>query len=141
MLDLVDIKVDKTLPRVLEIVDILKNDNSEADVSDFSDWISEWDNITFVLALFKNRVIGFGILVNDSEAPLLDVLYVLPKYRSKGIGTKLVDKCKEIHTPLTLVANSNNAIRFYERSGFINKGVVYHMLGYGEHATALTYGE
>jgi GNAT superfamily N-acetyltransferase len=112
-----------------------------AEVSDFADWISVWDSITFIVALYKGKVIGFSILYDDEEAPLLDVLYVIPKWRNRGIGYQLLQKSKEVHTKLTLIANDENAIRFYERHGFINKGTVYHILGYGEHATALTYGE
>lgn len=135
------IEVIKDLDTVLQIHAIITKDPSEAAPSDFSDWASMWDKTTFIVAKVKGRVVGFCVLVDDELAPLLDVLYVVPKMRNRKLGAQLVAKAKTLFNRLTLIANDPDAGRFYERNGFTNKGVVYHMLGYGEHATVFNYGE
>ena len=57
-------------------------------------------------------------LHDDGE---LDDLYVLPEFRNRGIGTKILKKCIDIsEKPLYLYVFSRNtrAIALYERFGF-----------------------
>ena len=57
-------------------------------------------------------------LCEDGE---LDDLYVLPGFRSRGIGAEILEKCKEeSNKPIFLYVFSRNirAISFYQRFGF-----------------------
>ena len=68
--------------------------------------------------LANGKKCAFWRLCEDGE---LDDLYVLPEFRSIGIGAKIMEKCiQESENPLWLYVFRNNtrAISFYERFGF-----------------------
>ncbi|NLL82325.1 MAG: N-acetyltransferase [Tissierellia bacterium] len=65
---------------------------------------------------------GFIGIVEESY---IAGLFVSDQYKNEGIGSKLVEKCKEDYSMLALDVYAKNvkAIRFYEKHGFriINK--------------------
>ncbi|NIF07489.1 GNAT family N-acetyltransferase [Chryseobacterium sp. Tr-659] len=73
-----------------------------------------------VMALYKNT---------DTELEIKNIAVAEP-YRSKGIGSILIDKAKEIardnHYKTLTVGTSDTGfqqIQFYEKNGFIKKGI------------------
>jgi ribosomal protein S18 acetylase RimI-like enzyme len=73
-----------------------------------------------VMALYKN---------SDTELEIKNIA-VIESYRSKGIGSILMDKAKEIakenHYKILTVGTSDTGfqqIRFYEKNGFIKTGI------------------
>nr|WP_315031484.1 N-acetyltransferase [uncultured Chryseobacterium sp.] len=73
-----------------------------------------------VMALYKN---------SDTELEIKNMA-VIERYRSKGIGSILIDKAKEIahnnHYKVLCVGTSDTGfqqIRFYEKNGFIKTGI------------------
>ncbi|MBP2619284.1 GNAT family N-acetyltransferase [Chryseobacterium jejuense] len=73
-----------------------------------------------VMALYKN---------SDTELEIKNIA-VIESYRSKGIGSILIDKAKEIaresHYEVLNVGTSDTGfqqIRFYEKNGFMKMGI------------------
>lgn len=66
----------------------------------------------------NNKIKGFIGIV---EGLYIAGLFVSSKYQSKGIGSKLLNKCKEEYTSLKLDVYAKNlkAVNFYKRHGFI----------------------
>ena len=66
----------------------------------------------------NNKIKGFIGIV---EGSYIAGLFVSSKYQSKGIGSKLLNKCKEEYTSLKLDVYAKNlkAVNFYKRHGFI----------------------
>jgi ribosomal protein S18 acetylase RimI-like enzyme len=70
--------------------------------------------------LGKEKV-GYFNLKKGTEEAELDDFYVLPEYRGKGIGTKVLSYCiSQTNTPIFLYVFRKNtdAIRLYTRFGF-----------------------
>ncbi|WP_284461390.1 N-acetyltransferase [Chryseobacterium sp.] len=74
-----------------------------------------------VMALYKN---------SDTELEIKNIAVVDP-YRNKGIGSILINKAKEIakeYSYKTLTVGTSDTgfqqIRFYEKNGFIKKGIL-----------------
>lgn len=66
--------------------------------------------------------VAYYCLREDEDRLELDDLYVLPAYRGKGIGSKILEKClsetnKEIY--LYVFAQNIGAILLYKRFGFV----------------------
>lgn len=81
-------------------------------------------NAEFSLVLLDDEKIGRMIVDrNENEIRLVDIA-VLPQFRGKGIGSKLIEKlyseAKEKSLPLSLQVekNNNNAFRLYKKQGF-----------------------
>lgn len=66
-----------------------------------------------------NKIKGFIGLDNGYIAGI----FVCDTHQSQGIGKKLLDKAKDIYYVLSLnvYEKNNNAIKFYEREGFLIK--------------------
>lgn len=65
----------------------------------------------------ENKVVGFMRIVGDD----LDQLYLMPGYYRRGIGTKLLDKAKELSPEklrLFTFQVNQRARNFYEQHGF-----------------------
>jgi ribosomal protein S18 acetylase RimI-like enzyme len=74
------------------------------------------------LRLFSSEDRGFGYI--DEGIPELAIA-VLPEYRGKGIGTKLltqiIEGAKDLYPIISLSVRDNNpAIDLYQRLGFVN---------------------
>ncbi len=65
----------------------------------------------------KEAIKGFIGILNQSY---IAGLFVSNQYQSKGIGSKLIEKCKQLHPVLCLdvYVKNQKAIRFYKRHGF-----------------------
>jgi ribosomal protein S18 acetylase RimI-like enzyme len=76
---------------------------------------------------FENRTIGW---VQISENPLqinLDQIHLLPAYRNRGLGTKLIrafmKRAAALRKPLHLsLVKGNPAVLLYQRLGFVHNG-------------------
>lgn len=79
----------------------------------------------------EGRVIAYTLVsLSESVAHLLK-LSVLPEYRSKGLGKKLLDRVRELaghsgasELKLEVAERNTTAIRFYEKLGMVRQGVL-----------------
>lgn len=92
----------------------------------------DFDKIKILVVVEKSKIIGFGIanVVNAKNKGFknnfgyISEVYVLPKYRGKGIGTKLINglikwlKPKKIKKIDIVVFIDNPAKKLYEKIGF-----------------------
>ena len=94
------------------------------------------DEIVAVLAEDGGEPVGFALVSLrpaiwfDGPVSQLEELYVVPRLRSHGIGTQVLDLAHEMHINVDEVDADTR--RFYERHGFVNiePGVDYRMLCY-----------
>ena len=103
------------------------------------------DDIVAVLAEDAGEPVGFALVSLrpaiwfDGPVSQLEELYVVPTLRDRGIGTQVLDLCRqlvaasgspEMHINVDEVDVDTR--RFYERHGFLNieDGVDYRMLCY-----------
>ena len=97
-------------------------------------WEGEWDDsvlcgivnksFAFVAAIGPDgRWIGMGRIISDgvSDAYLQDIV-VLPEWREKGIGTRIVEKllsiCRDAGIGWIGIIAAPETLYFYRRSGF-----------------------
>ncbi len=85
------------------------------------------DNQKRVVAKDSDSVVGVATMVKNDANNQLRTMYVLPEYQGKGIGTSLWNEVKNFIDPLketiVHVADYNeNAIKFYEKLGFVDTG-------------------
>ena len=88
-----------------------------------------WPQNTAV-AVADGRVVGFGCWYpcqNDSTVAELAALYVLEKYKGRGLGRRLTDYCLEKVSEykkviLWVLEENHRAIGFYEHYGFVKTG-------------------
>ena len=93
---------------------------------------------TYLVAIDKNRIIGFGSLSlkddlwPEGQVAYLDELVVDAEYRNKGIGAQLLDRliskarkanCYRIE--LTSAFYRKESHRFYEKHGFESRAYVF----------------
>lgn len=87
-------------------------------------WISNYDFVKKVLpesSVFvyeeDGEIKGF---VGITENSYIAGLFVAPAYQSNGIGSRLIEKCKEYYPILRLDVYAKNlkAITFYKKHGF-----------------------
>ena len=80
------------------------------------------DNIhAYICIYFKGVKVGYYHLISHENATELDDFFIYPEFRSKGIGTYVLEKCmRESKCPIFLYVFRQNigAIRLYERMGF-----------------------
>lgn len=105
----------------------------------------ELDDIVAVLAEDGGTAVGFALVSLrpaiwfDGPVSQLEELYVVPDRRDRGIGTLVLDLCRdlvrekgspEMHINVDEVDTETR--RFYERHGFVNieEGEDYRMLCY-----------
>ncbi len=81
----------------------------------------DYDNITTILLIVDNKVVGFVGIVSNT----IGGLFVDPKHQSKGYGSILLKhaidnyKCNN----LEVFIKNKRAYKFYKANGFINKGI------------------
>lgn len=70
--------------------------------------------------IVNDKIIGCLLVKNKDDGVLLDEIYLIEKYRSKGIGTRIIKKIlKENNIVYLWVYKANNqAIRLYSELGF-----------------------
>lgn len=93
-------------------------------------------------AFEKNIPIGYCIASANAGCGEIDSLFVVPEYRSGGIGGELLQKALEwleeqrCNTITVLVAEGNeHTIPFYERFGFKPKATLLKMASVSYHTT------
>jgi GNAT superfamily N-acetyltransferase len=82
----------------------------------------EMKNMTFFGWEEKDRLVGIMGFQPVADVTLIRHAYVLPEYQNKGIGTKLLNRLRQMtKTRQMLVgtwADATWAINFYQRHGF-----------------------
>ena len=69
----------------------------------------------FIIIYYFFKKIG-SFLILDNE---LDTIYIIKKYRNKGIGSKIIKKAKI--NKIKVKKENIKAIKFYEKNGFMKK--------------------
>ena len=74
-----------------------------------------------------NEIVGFCVVSREKSNYRIQAIYVLPSYQGNGIGRRLFDMSlqwlgndKDIY--VNVVSYNVNAIKFYEKFGFIKTG-------------------
>jgi len=72
-------------------------------------------------------VVGTATMIKGEDSTMLKIIYVLPEYQGKGIGSMLWNAVKDFADPnkdtIVQVADYNTqAIKFYEKLGFVDTG-------------------
>ncbi len=105
-------------------VDKVKLDMRHIYIPGSETWVFEIDELVVgFISMFDNEIAG---------------LFVLPKYHSKGIGTKLLNYVNDLHEKLEVEVFEKNKIgrSFYDKSGF-NLAKEYAHLESGEKVLRL----
>jgi GNAT superfamily N-acetyltransferase len=91
------------------------------------------DGRTRVAVVADHRLVGFATTSPTADGVELDDLFVDPDWMGQGVGRALVEDlvtsarrndCRRV----TVTANEH-AVAFYERTGFVRRGVVDTMFG------------
>ncbi len=104
----------------------------DAFVADFVAWVAAHPEFHCVVALDDRRVVGAAWLVVQPRVPGVHAfdraggdiqsVFVLPEYRGKGIGARMLVVIAELTASLGLarvtVHASTRAIPFYQRAGY-----------------------
>lgn len=81
-----------------------------------------------IVAKNNNTIIGFIQLKWSDKIGSLSHLYILPGYEGRSIGTQLIGLVKERATQLNITRlyteSTLNALSYYEKHGFVNKGLI-----------------
>jgi ribosomal protein S18 acetylase RimI-like enzyme len=81
-----------------------------------------------IVAKDNNKIIGFIQLKVHDRIGNVSHLYILPGYNGNSIGTHLFGLIKERATQLNIakldIESTLNALGYYEKLGFINKGLI-----------------
>jgi ribosomal protein S18 acetylase RimI-like enzyme len=72
------------------------------------------------------RIVGFSVGVKEDENEL-KAIYVLPEYHGRGVGKLLIEPAmkwlgNEKDVVVWVFSHNNQAIRFYEKHGFVKSG-------------------
>ncbi|HSW48050.1 MAG TPA: GNAT family N-acetyltransferase [Candidatus Saccharimonadales bacterium] len=73
------------------------------------------------------KIVGFCIAKKEGDSNRIGAIYLLPDYHGQGIGKQLISKAlnwlgneKDIY--VHVASYNNNAIKFYEKNGFVRTG-------------------
>ena len=81
-----------------------------------------------LVAKYNNRIIGFIQINFHNKIGNVSHLYILPGYERNSIGTQLFCLVKERAVQLNIhklhIESTLNAVSYYEKIGFINKGLI-----------------
>ena len=74
-----------------------------------------------------NKVVGVCQITTREDFNQLQLIYILPEYQNKGIGSRLWSECLKHFNPniKTIVQSAiynKKAIKFYEKLGFVDNG-------------------
>ena len=79
--------------------------------------------LSYTCVWLDGRKVAYYCLSEEADGFELDDFYVLPEYRNRGIGTRILSRCVAgLKKPVWLYVFSENhgAIRLYERFGFVS---------------------
>lgn len=77
--------------------------------------------VAIALAVENDRIVGFASAVGDGVlSAYIPLLEVVPEFRGRGIGTRLVESLVESLSPCYMidVECDDDVVPFYERLGF-----------------------
>lgn len=81
-----------------------------------------------IVAKNNSRIIGFIQIKFHKKIGIVSHLYILPGYEGNSIGTQLFGLVKEKAVQLNMtklyIESTLNALSYYEKFGFINKGLI-----------------
>lgn len=81
-----------------------------------------------IVAKNNEKIVGFIQLNVHHKIGILNHLYILPGYEGNLIGTQLLNLAKERAVQLNITKlyteSTLNALSYYEKHGFINKGLI-----------------
>ncbi len=108
-------------------------------------------NGLFLVAEENEKIVGYVIGMKkglkekkeeESKGGLIASIAVLPNFRRKGIGTSLMEKMVGEMEEVEIQVRKNNrdAIKFYEKLGFIEKSLVENYYQDGEDAIVMKKG-
>jgi len=107
--------------------------------------LAESGSDSFLVAIEKNRVVGYVSALVDGEDAHVASIAVLKDYRRRGIGHALMSelikslKLRQVRTVSLEVRKSNtSAIRFYEILGFERIGLIQPYYENGEDAVVFS---
>lgn len=85
------------------------------------------ENHRRVVAKDGDTAVGLALLIKNENNNQLAMIYILPDYQGKGIGSRLWNEVRKFCDPqketIVHVATYNkNAISFYEKLGFMDTG-------------------
>ena len=110
--------------RVAKIFDNFYNDRT----TDYIKQTLENPNNHTLLAKSGKRIIGFIQLEVNNDAGTISHLYIMPGFEGNSVGTHLFNLIKEkaiqMKIEKLLVESTLNALIYYEKLGFINKGLI-----------------
>lgn len=87
------------------------------------------ENTTVYLAEDKGRLLATAIL--NKETGEIETLYVLPRFKGRGIGSALLTALRDAHAAplfLTCWEGNSEAIVFYDKKGFTRSGEAFFEL-------------
>lgn len=81
-------------------------------------------NYLFFIFKNENNIDGYIIVLNLKKELEIIKIGVNPETQGQGIGSQLINKIKEFHTPIFLEVNhhNENAVKFYQFHGFLEIG-------------------
>ena len=81
------------------------------------------------VAILNNQIIGFIIALRNSNCAELDSIYILPQYRNKGIGDKLIkkalDELTRKCTEIIIKVAEGNEQPFHSKNHFKKRYTVF----------------
>lgn len=102
---------------------------AESEIKDLEDYLE--NNLEkYFVAVIENQIIGAGGINFEDNGKTAKISwdFIAPKFRGKGLGQSLlkyrIDLVKSIDNSITImVRTSQLAYKFYEKNGFILKGI------------------
>ena len=113
--------------------ELLNKHSTEEREEHWKKQISQADSQTknIYVVEYQQQMVGFAVLVLNSEDAEIDRLYVLPDFTGRGIGRALVRHCMDrlsqsqcVSVTLWTFEGNAAARRFYEYVGFVLDGNV-----------------
>ncbi len=102
-------------------------DVESIDYAHVTAWVGEKirENISSYTCVYCNgEKAGYYHLTEEADGWELDDLYILPSFRSRGIGSQILKRCiEQTNGPIYLYVFKKNtgAIRLYEKFGFVTE--------------------
>lgn len=101
-------------------------------------------NSTFLVAVYKSKIIGYTQAYDLGPIVELSRLYVLPRYQRKGVGSALLRKAAEFvpegkRLSLNVYRDNHKARSFYEKLGFRKRKGFFHSQENGRLIHLLEY--
>lgn len=131
-----------SLPRLLDLVAVIRRDDTEMDIDRLGPYLEQWDDVYIGVVYHKRKPVGYAAWVQFDTRVLLDSIMVLKQHRNRGLGFHLMSAGFEHFGDVfyTLKVNNPAARRFYLRHGWRVLGVGYDVLGFNEDVEFLGKG-